>query len=75
MTSFLLSRIQRAGVDLAAGGLDILHQRRELVAIPAAGEDRKAFGGKFLGDLGADEIAGPDDGGCRVSLGQGRLLR
>jgi hypothetical protein len=35
-------------VDLATGGLDLLDQRRELVAVAAAGEYRKALGGNFL---------------------------
>ncbi|MGY4446560.1 hypothetical protein ACVWZR_001220 [Bradyrhizobium sp. i1.3.1] len=71
----LFACIERARVNLAAGGLDVLHQRRQLVAVAAPGKDRETFRGKFLGDLGADEIAGPDHGGCRVSLGQGHLLR
>ena len=38
-------------MDLAARGFDFLDQRRQLVAVAPAGEDREAFGGKFLGDL------------------------
>ena len=55
-----LARIERTGVDLAAGRLDLLDQRLELGAVAAAGKDRKAFGGKFLGDLAADKVAGAD---------------
>jgi len=69
----LLARIERAGVDLAAGGLDVLDERRELVAIAAAGENRKTFRGEFLGDLAANVIAGTNDGHGRVSLLHGVL--
>src|SRR5262249_43152646 len=37
----LLACIERASVDLTAGRLDILDERRELVAVTATGEDRK----------------------------------
>jgi len=44
-----LTRVERSGMDLAASGLDFLDQRRELVAVTAAGEDGEAFGGELLG--------------------------
>jgi hypothetical protein len=44
----LLARIERPRVDLAAGGLDIRNQGRQLVAVAAAGENRKAFGRELL---------------------------
>jgi hypothetical protein len=67
----LLSRVERAGVDFTTGRLDLLDQRLQLGAVAAPGEDRKTFGGKFLGDLAADEVAGANDcHGC-VSLLQG----
>jgi len=47
----LLARVERTAVDLAAGGLDLLDQRRQLVAVAAACEDGKALGSKLLGDL------------------------
>ena len=64
----LLARIERTGMDLAAGRLDLLDQRLELGAVAAAGENRKSLGGKLLGDLAADKIAGADDRNRRVSL-------
>src|SRR4029077_17012698 len=67
----LLARLERAGVNLAAEGLDLLDQRLQLGAVAASGENRKTFGSKFLGDLAADEVAGPDDRYGRVSLLQG----
>src|SRR6202011_1463326 len=39
----LLARVERTGMDLAAGGLDLPDQWLELGAVTAAGEDRKAF--------------------------------
>jgi hypothetical protein len=53
----LLARIERTGVDFAASGLDLLDQRRQLVAVAAAGEDGKALGGKLLGDLATATVA------------------
>ena len=35
----------------ASGLLDFLDQRRKLVAVAAAGEDREALGGELPGDL------------------------
>jgi hypothetical protein len=69
----LHARIERARVDLATGGLDLLGQRRELVAVAATGEDRKALGGELLGDLAANEITGTNDGDRPVSLLHGVL--
>src|SRR6202030_3581930 len=66
-----LPRIQRARVDLAACGFNVLDQWRELVAVAAAGKDREPFGGKFLGDFAADIVAGADDSYGLVSLLQG----
>src|SRR6185312_7944289 len=65
---FLLSRIERAGEDGAAGGFHFLHQRFELFAVAPPGEDGKAFGGEFLDDLGADIVAGADHGDRGVTL-------
>src|SRR5215470_6089490 len=56
----LLARIERSGVDLAAGRLDLLNQGFELGAVAAAGEDRETFGSEFLGNLAADIVAGAD---------------
>src|SRR5216684_2571890 len=64
----LLARIERAGMDLAAASLDVLDQRRELVAVAPAGEYRKAFCSEFFGDLAADKVAGTNEGHGRVSL-------
>ena len=64
----LLARIERAGMDLAAGRLDLLDQRLELGAVTAAGENRKSLGSKLLGDLAADKIAGTDDRDRRIFL-------
>src|SRR5581483_3393124 len=69
----LLARIQRARMDLSARILHRLHQRRELLAIAAAGEHGKAFSGELLGDLGADIITGADNGRGCVSLGHNVL--
>ena len=70
-----LARVERTGVDLAARGLDLLDQRRELVAVAAAGEDGEAFGGELLGDLAADKIAGADHRDCSASGHQGSSPR
>ena len=67
ISSSLRASSERAD-DRAAGGLDLLHQRLELVAVAPAGEHGKAFGGEFLGDLGADVIAGADHRDGCVSL-------
>src|SRR3954468_17865707 len=67
----LLARVERTCVNLAAGGLDLLDQRRQLVAVAAAGEDSKALGSKLLGNLAADEIARADHGDGCISLFQG----
>src|SRR6185437_14854784 len=40
--------------------LDVAHQWLEFGAVAPAGEDGEPFGGKFLGDLGADLVAGAD---------------
>src|SRR5262249_41517927 len=66
-----LARIERTGMDLAAGGLDLLDQGQELFAITAASEDGETFRGEFLGTLAADEIAGADHRDRFVSLLQG----
>ena len=62
-----LARIERAAEDPAAGRLDLGDQRRQLVAVAAAGEDGEPFGGEFPGDGGADEVAGADHGHRGVS--------
>ena len=48
----LLARIERASECRAAASLDLLDQRRELVAVSPADEQSKTFGGEFLRDLG-----------------------
>src|SRR5262249_17607274 len=53
----LLARIQRARKDRATRGLDLLGQWRKLVAVAPSNEQCEAFGGKFLSDFGADEVA------------------
>ena len=58
-------------MNFTAGRLDLLDQRFELGAVAASGEHREAFGGKFFGDLAADEVTGADHGHGRVSLLQG----
>src|SRR5262249_37624814 len=63
----LLARVQGAGENRAARGLDFLHQRSKLVAIAPADEHREAFCRKFLGDLGADVVARSDHGRCLIS--------
>src|SRR6185436_8130706 len=63
-----LAGIERPREDLAAARLDLLHQRGELVAVAAAGEDRKALGSEFLGDFGADKVSRTDDRRGRISL-------
>ncbi len=55
-----LPRVERARDNRSAGGLDIPDQRLELGAVAPACEHGKSFGGEFLGDLGADIIAGAD---------------
>ena len=66
----LLAGIEPARHDLAAGGFDVGDERRELVGVAPAGEDREALGGEFLRDGGADEIAGADDGRGGIALRQ-----
>jgi hypothetical protein len=66
-----LPSVERAGIDFAAVGFDLLGQGRELLAVTAASEDGEAFGGELLGNLAADEIAGADHGDRSVSLLQG----
>ena len=65
-----LAGVKPARHDLAAGGFDVGDQRRQLVGIAPAGEDRKPFGRKFFGDGGADEIAGTDHRRRSISLRQ-----
>ena len=43
-----LARVQPARDERAAGGFDLLDQRRELVAVAPAGEDGEALGGERL---------------------------
>ena len=43
-----LARIERAGVNFAAGRLDLLDQRFELGAVAAPGEHRKPSEANFL---------------------------
>ena len=69
---FFLARVERAGDDASACAFDVRHERRELVAVAATGEDREAGGGEATGDRGADEVARADDGDGRVSLGHAR---
>jgi hypothetical protein len=65
-----LARIEPARHDLAAGGFDIADERRELVGVAPAGEDRKALGGKFFRDGCADEISGANNRGGGVAFSQ-----
>src|SRR5262249_51879844 len=64
-------RVQRPGVDLAAGRLDFLDERFKLGAVATPSENGKAFGSEFLGDLCADVVAGADHRCGPVSLLQG----
>ena len=59
---------------LAAARLDLLDQRRELVAVAPPDEDGKAFGRKFLGDLAADKVARADYGRGCISRRHDHLL-
>src|SRR6187431_2585669 len=68
-----LAGIKRPREDLAAAGLDLLHQRGELVAVAAAGKDRKTLGSEFLCDFGADKVPRTDDRRGRISLRHGSL--
>src|SRR5712671_1464397 len=67
----LLSRVERPSEHLSVRRLDFLDERRELFALAPSDKDRKTFGGKFLGDLSADEVPGANNGHSRVSLFQG----
>jgi hypothetical protein len=64
----LLPRVERAGDNRAAGRFNVLHQRLEFGAVAAACEHGEPLGGKFLGDLGADKVAGADHRDGSVSL-------
>src|SRR5580693_3391129 len=64
----LLPRVERARHDRSAGGLDLLDQRLKLGAVAPAGKDGESFGGEFLGDLGADIVAGANHRGGCISL-------
>src|SRR6266851_2011441 len=55
-----LARVERARDDRSARGLDIPNQRLELGAVATPGEYGESLGGEFLGDFGADIIAGAD---------------
>ena len=60
MTSSSLRASSARPTMRAALRLDLRDQRRELVAVAPAGEDREALGGKLPGDRRADEVAGAD---------------
>src|SRR6202140_2681011 len=51
----LLSRVERPAEHFAARRLDLLDQRRELLALAASDKDRKTFGSKFLRNLTTDK--------------------
>src|SRR5581483_5857316 len=46
-----LASVERTGVNLSTGSLDVLDEGSQLFAVTTAGEDREAFCGKLLGDL------------------------
>ena len=73
MSSSFRASSERAKMSTILG-LDVLHERRQFVAIAASGENRKPLGGEFSGDRAADEITGADDRGCGVSAFQLFLL-
>jgi hypothetical protein len=69
-----LARVERARGDSAAVCLDLGDQRRELVALPAAGENGEAFGCEFFGDCAADVVAGSDHRRRGISMFQRTIL-
>ena len=73
MSSSLRASSERAD-DRAAGGFDVGDQRRELVAVAPAREDREAFGRESSRDRGADVVARADDGGSGIAFGHAGLL-
>ena len=67
-------RVQPPRLAAAAGGLDLVLQRLQLVGGAAAGEDQVALGGEALGDGRADEVAGADDRDTGVARRHSGLL-
>src|SRR5215472_9729933 len=68
------ARVERARGDSAAGGFDVLDQRRELVALTPSGESVKALAGELLRDCAPDVIAGADNCGGGISRFQASIL-
>src|SRR5258705_12154890 len=64
----LLSRVERARDDRSPGCLDLPDQRLQLGAVAPSREYGEALGGEFLGDLGADIVAGADYRGRCVAF-------
>ena len=57
----LLARVQRAPDTAPSLCLNLMHQRRQLLAVAPAGEDRVAACGESACDCAADVVAGADD--------------
>src|SRR5215831_15733629 len=52
--------VERAADNVPTGRLNLSDQRRQPVAVAAAGEDSEPLGREFLGDRGADKVSGAD---------------
>src|SRR3954447_431628 len=63
-----LARIERSGEDCSARGLNLFDQRLELFAIASPGENGESLTREFLGDFGADVVAGADHRDSGVTL-------
>ncbi len=59
----LLASVEGAAGAASPVGLDLRHQRGELLAVAAPGEDGVTAGRETARNGGTDEVAGADDGG------------